>query len=189
VFCNALAAVFEQSAWEVSLLGSGDPSEAIKRTQRQRGRIDAWIYVPPVDLGASGSISDDPVLAFEAGCEAVRGIAAFQPSGAAVVAYVSLDGVSVGLGSPRQTSVHAALLASVRALGVAWAQQSIRVNAILSPLGSGFANVHPTRYSLRRLATPEDLAWPAVFLSSSEASYVTAEALRVDGGFLCYQYF
>lgn len=187
---RALASVFQQTEWAVSLLESADSAAGIKHVHRQQGRVDAWIYAPPpLDGTVSGSSLSDAIAVLEAGSAAVREIVGLQAHGAAVVVYVSVEAVSVGTQSPSYASLHAALLASVRALGVAWAQQSVRVNAILAPLGSAFARVHPTRFPIRRPAKPEDLAWPAVFLASPEASYVTAEALRVDGGFLCYQYF
>jgi hypothetical protein len=188
---GALAGVFRQAGWEATVLGSGDAAAGINQLHQKRGRVDAWVYVPPTFGGAASpsSESDDPVAILEAGGGAVRTIMRSQSRGGAVVVYVSVEAVSVGTESPRVASVHAALLGAVRALGIAWAQQSVRVNAILAPLGSAFARVHPTRYPLRRLATPEDLAWPAVFLASDESSYMTAEALRVDGGFLCHHYF
>lgn len=35
---------------------------------------------------------------------------------------------------------------------------------------------------VRRLGTPEEVASVAVFLASDQASYITGQALRVDGG-------
>jgi meso-butanediol dehydrogenase / (S,S)-butanediol dehydrogenase / diacetyl reductase len=35
---------------------------------------------------------------------------------------------------------------------------------------------------LRRAASPEEVAWAIVFLASSEASYITGQAIPVDGG-------
>jgi NAD(P)-dependent dehydrogenase (short-subunit alcohol dehydrogenase family) len=36
----------------------------------------------------------------------------------------------------------------------------------------------------RRRATPEEMAWPMVFLNSPRSSYISGEALHVDAGFL-----
>ena len=41
-----------------------------------------------------------------------------------------------------------------------------------------------TQYPLGRIATPEEVAEAAVWLCSDVASFVTGEALPVDGGFL-----
>lgn len=37
---------------------------------------------------------------------------------------------------------------------------------------------------LNRVATPKEIAGPAVFLASSDASYLTEHVLVVDGGYL-----
>uniref|UniRef100_T1ISM9 Glucose 1-dehydrogenase n=1 Tax=Strigamia maritima TaxID=126957 RepID=T1ISM9_STRMM len=42
-----------------------------------------------------------------------------------------------------------------------------------------YSNLH----AVRRLGTPEDIAKAAVFLASSDASFVTGHLMRVDGGF------
>ena len=38
------------------------------------------------------------------------------------------------------------------------------------------------RTLIRRMAKPEEIAWPIVFLSSVKASYITGTALEVSGG-------
>jgi len=40
--------------------------------------------------------------------------------------------------------------------------------------------------SLRRIATPEDIARVAVFLASDESSYITGQVIVVDGGRIDY---
>jgi NAD(P)-dependent dehydrogenase (short-subunit alcohol dehydrogenase family) len=80
-----------------------------------------------------------------------------------------------------------------RTLALEWAQHGVRVNALCpgyvrTPfLGPTYAD--PARLAklsdrvpLRRLAEPEELAGPAVFLASDAASYVTGSSLFVDGG-------
>jgi NAD(P)-dependent dehydrogenase (short-subunit alcohol dehydrogenase family) len=37
---------------------------------------------------------------------------------------------------------------------------------------------------LRRIATPEDIAFGALYLASDESSYVTGIELAIDGGYL-----
>ena len=39
-------------------------------------------------------------------------------------------------------------------------------------------------YPLRRVGEPEDVAAAAAFLASDDASWITGEVLRVDGGLL-----
>ena len=39
------------------------------------------------------------------------------------------------------------------------------------------------RLPLQRIADPEDMTGPALFLMSDEAAYVTGQILAVDGGY------
>jgi NAD(P)-dependent dehydrogenase (short-subunit alcohol dehydrogenase family) len=41
--------------------------------------------------------------------------------------------------------------------------------------------LHP----IGRLGRPDDVAWAAVYLASSESSWVTGASLFVDGGYTC----
>jgi NAD(P)-dependent dehydrogenase (short-subunit alcohol dehydrogenase family) len=69
-----------------------------------------------------------------------------------------------------------------------WGPSGVRVNA-LSPGGvaggqdQAFLAKYTARVPLRRMAEPQDLTGPLVFLISDAASYLTGHELRVDGGF------
>jgi len=69
-----------------------------------------------------------------------------------------------------------------------WGPRGVRVNA-LSPGGvaggqdAEFLAKYNARVPLGRMAQPEDLAGPLVFLASEASRYVTGHELRVDGGF------
>ena len=82
-----------------------------------------------------------------------------------------------------------------RALAVELAPHGIRVNSICpgvteTPLAS-YALASPQQRAgierqvpLGRVGQPEDIAAAALFLASEDASYITGEALVVDGGFM-----
>ncbi len=82
-----------------------------------------------------------------------------------------------------------------RALAVELAPHGIRVNSVCpgvteTPLAS-FALASPQKRAmierqvpLGRVGQPEDIAAAALFLASEDASYITGEALVVDGGFM-----
>lgn len=116
--------------------------------------------------------------------------------GGAVVNIVSVNGErGVPLRAPYSVS-KAGLLALTRTAAVEWAERGIRVNAV-GPgyvatemmedfIGSGRIDPAPIlrRIPMRRMAQPAEIARVIRFLASEEASYVTGQALFVDGGFL-----
>ena len=69
-----------------------------------------------------------------------------------------------------------------------WGPQGVRVN-VLSPGGvrggqdEQFLAKYCAQVPLGRMADPEDLAAPLLFLASDASRYVTGQELRVDGGF------
>ena len=82
-----------------------------------------------------------------------------------------------------------------KALAVDWADKGILVNAIApgyittkltEPLWTdvAFDAWVKSRCPLGRWGAPEDIAWPAVFLASPAAGYITGQILYVDGGWM-----
>jgi 3-oxoacyl-[acyl-carrier protein] reductase len=116
--------------------------------------------------------------------------------GGAIVNIVSVNGErGVPLRAPYSVS-KAGLLALTRTAAIEWAPRGIRVNAVgpgyvatemmESFVASGQIDPAPilARIPLRRMAEPAEIARAVRFLASEDASYVTGQALFVDGGFL-----
>lgn len=82
----------------------------------------------------------------------------------------------------------AGLLNMTRYFARLWGPHGVRVNAF-SPGGvrggqdAEFLRKYEGRTPLRRMAQPDDLTGPLLFLASDAASYVTGHELRADGGF------
>jgi NAD(P)-dependent dehydrogenase (short-subunit alcohol dehydrogenase family) len=96
----------------------------------------------------------------------------------------------------------AAVLVLTRNLAMAYGKYGIRVNSIcpgstdtamfrkICQEAAGVLGIDPSEYlasrmsaiSLGRLGTPSDVANLAAFLCSDEASYITGQAINVDGG-------
>lgn len=89
---------------------------------------------------------------------------------------------------PAYGASKAGVISLTRYLARLWGRYGVRVNA-LSPGGvqgdqdATFLSKYCARVPLGRMAEPEDLAGPLVFLASDESRYLTGQDIRVDGGF------
>jgi NAD(P)-dependent dehydrogenase (short-subunit alcohol dehydrogenase family) len=105
--------------------------------------------------------------------------------------YDHLAGELPFIKSPAYGASKAAVVNLSRYFATHWAGRGVRVNT-LSPGGvlagqdPEFKAKYGARVPLRRMAEPEDLKGPLVFLASNASSYVTGHELRVDGGFTAW---
>jgi NAD(P)-dependent dehydrogenase (short-subunit alcohol dehydrogenase family) len=89
---------------------------------------------------------------------------------------------------PAYGASKAAVVNLTRYFARLWGPAGVRVNA-LSPGGVAgsqdpeFVRKFSARVPLGRLASPEELAEPLLFLASEQSRYVTGHELLVDGGF------
>ena len=106
--------------------------------------------------------------------------------------FVAMMGAAVSQIS--YTASKGAVLALSRELGVQYARQGVRVNALCpgpvnTPLLQDLFASDPAQAQRRlvhlpmgRFAEPEEIAQAAIFLASDESSYITASTFLVDGG-------
>jgi NAD(P)-dependent dehydrogenase (short-subunit alcohol dehydrogenase family) len=92
---------------------------------------------------------------------------------------------------PAYGASKAAVVSLTKYFATLWAPYGVRVNA-LSPGGvlggqdAEFRKKYEARVPMGRMATPEDLGGPLVFLASDASRYVTGINLLVDGGFTAW---
>lgn len=114
-----------------------------------------------------------------------------------LVAIASTAGLRGTRGNGAYNASKAAVIGLAKNLALDFAPDGIRVNcicpglietpmgdAVLSHQGGGEAikAAYAKAYPLGRLGTPEDVAAAALFLASTDASWITGTALVVDGG-------
>jgi 3-oxoacyl-[acyl-carrier protein] reductase len=114
--------------------------------------------------------------------------------GASIVGMASMSslfGIEI---VPGYGAAKTGLVGLTRVLGVRYARDNIRVNAVACGLiKSNMTAVmldipemiqpHLDRTPLARLGEPADIAGPTLFLTSPAAAYITGQTLNVDGGF------
>ena len=113
-------------------------------------------------------------------------------------AIVTVGSIAQDFGFPRRaayTTSKAGIAGLTRVLAVEWAPAGIRVNQVLpgmvqTPMlqrtaAQGVLDLEAVaaEYPLGRIGTTGDLAAAIVFLLSEQASFITGELVRVDGGF------
>ncbi len=102
--------------------------------------------------------------------------------------YSHLPGDPPFLKPPAYGASKAGVLSLTRYFARLWGSAGVRTNA-LSPGGvrgdqdEEFVRRYCSRVPMRRMAEPDDLKEPLVFLASERSSYVNGIELRVDGGF------
>lgn len=111
-------------------------------------------------------------------------------------AIVNISSLAARCGTAGRSTLYGPLKAAVRELAVMFAAEyaahHIRVNAVLpgftmTPAVERTISKEELEYNaggtlLRRMARPEEIAWPIVFLCSDKASYITGTSLEVSGG-------
>lgn len=116
-----------------------------------------------------------------------------RQSSGVIINMASIVGIDGNIGQVAYSASKAALIGATKSAAKELANYSIRVNAIapglidtkmLRAVNQDKIAAMAAKIPLKRLGTPEDVASLVSFLVSSNASYITGQVIRVDGGFV-----
>lgn len=108
-----------------------------------------------------------------------------------IINISSIVGIYGNAGQANYAAAKAGIIGFTKALAKELGSRGITVNAI----APGFIKTDMTssiieksvmiedKIPLKRLGTPEDVAYMAVFLASARAEYITGQIIGIDGGF------
>ncbi|CCV08969.1 2-deoxy-D-gluconate 3-dehydrogenase [Mesorhizobium metallidurans STM 2683] len=115
-----------------------------------------------------------------------------------IINIASMSGsiVNRGLTQAHYNSSKAAVIHMSKSLAMEWADRGLRVNVVspgytLTPMNrrpevAEQIKIFERDTPMGRMATPEEMVGPTVFLASRASSFVTGIDLIVDGGFVCW---
>ena len=108
-----------------------------------------------------------------------------------IINLSSISGLDANAGNSAYGVSKAAIISLTRTMSQELAKANIRVNA-LAPgyvetdmnrqISNDYMDKMKQQIALGRIAAPSEVASIAVFLASDEASYITGQVIRIDGG-------
>jgi NAD(P)-dependent dehydrogenase (short-subunit alcohol dehydrogenase family) len=179
----------------------------VERAVQEFGRLDIMVNnagasfrAKPEDISINGwnTVVGINLNGVFLGCKWAGKQMMQQKSGGVIINISSIAGVYGSTMMSHYGAAKAAVITLTRELGVAWGRKGIRVNGIApGPVETeGYLDVlHKTdpeakktydavaaRVGMGRWGKVEEIAYPAVFLASDAASWMTGETIVIDGG-------
>lgn len=202
---EGLSAAFE---W----LDVRDPAQSVvlvDKLVKERGRIDGWVN--NAGVARKGPAETLPLEAWDESiavmlsgvfyCSQAVGRQMLAQGSGVIVNVASVNAYAPIEGRVAYSTAKAGLVSLTEALGVEWARRGVRVvgvapavvmtEMVQKGIAERMASVgaYERRTPMHRLGTVEEIAEAVLYLASDEASYITAETMRVDGGWVAYQLF
>lgn len=187
----------------------GQSVDLVDRLVEEYGTIDVWVnnagvaHKGPAEVLPADQWREtiDVMLSGAFYCsQAVSGPMLARGEGV-IVNIASVIGCSPIEGRVAYGTAKAGLMMLTESLGIEWARRGVRVVGVAPAVvmtdmvrkgleeGTATVEAYERRTPMRRLGTPDEIADAVLYLASDEASYITADTLRVDGGWTAYQYF
>jgi NAD(P)-dependent dehydrogenase (short-subunit alcohol dehydrogenase family) len=185
-----------------------DFAQAIRVALDRWGRLDCLVNNAAI-AGVLGPIAAIPLEEYEHACSIIQrsvflgmreAARAMQPRrSGSIVNIASISGLAGGYGPHVYSACKAAVVAMTRSVALELAESGIRVNAVCpgnveTPIHTGvsderwverMAKIRPTKrddQAIDRMGLPQEIAAAVLWLASDASSYVTGQALAVDGG-------
>ena len=185
-----------------------DFAQVVSAAQDRWGRLDCLVNNAAI-AGVLGPIAAIPLEEYEHACSIIQrsvflgmreAARAMQPRGSgSIVNIASISGLAGGYGPHVYSACKAAVIAMTRSVALELAESGIRVNAVCpgnieTPIHTGVADerwvermakIRPTKrddQAMDRMGLPQEIAASVLWLASDASSYVTGQALAVDGG-------
>jgi len=183
-----------------------DLAQAIARTEATLGPISAAVNAAGIANATAAEQMDQAqwqrmldvnLTGVFLSCQAEARVMLPRRTGA-IVNIASMSGTIVnrGLLQAHYNTSKAGVIHLTKSLAMEWADRGLRVNSISPGYTLTPMNLRPEVAEARtiferdtpigRMATPDEMIGPAVFLCSHAASFVTGSDLVVDGGFICW---
>jgi len=189
-----------------NVTSSKDLAAAIGRAERELGPISAAVNCAGIANGCPvedmpfdlwQKVLDVNLTGIFLTCQAEGHVMLPRKRGS-IVNIGSMSGAisNRGLCQAHYNASKAGVIHFTESIAMEWAERGVRVNCIspgytLTPMNLRADVAEQTKKfaadtPMQRMAQPEEMVGPAIFLSSRAASYVTGHNLFVDGGYVCW---
>jgi NAD(P)-dependent dehydrogenase (short-subunit alcohol dehydrogenase family) len=185
---------------------AADTQRMVNETLRRWGRIDILYNnagIGPVNLVHTMPEEEwDRVLGINLkgvflGCK--YALPELMKHGGVILSTASVSGIEGTNGLPHYCASKAGIIALTKVIAMDYAEYGIRANCICpggidTPLNESYRPKEPSQlaqwwqaanssHMLGREGRPEEIAQTALFLCSDDSSFITGQAIPVDGGF------